>query len=87
MSHVLGTSRTRQIPIYVSPERHQHLSRTKTLHSFFRQLKSLTQEELMRFFVSHSLSLQFFDMALVDDGFSWLGSSASYNEARSMGQS
>lgn len=40
----------------------------------------------MRLFVSQNLPLQFFDMALVDDGFSWLGSSMSYHKARSMGQ-
>lgn len=48
-------------------------------NSFLSKLESLTKEELMRFFVSHNLSLQYFDMVLVDDGFSWLGSSTLYH--------
>ena len=46
---------------------------------FLRKLKSLTKEELMRLFVSYNLSPHYYDMAIVDDGFSWLGSSTSYH--------
>jgi hypothetical protein len=85
MLGAIGAFRTCKIPHYVSIGDSEIVAGL-TRRSFFSQLKSLTREELMRFFVSQSLSPQFLDMALIDDGFSWLGSSASYHEARSMGE-
>ena len=44
-----------------------------------KMLKSWTEEEPMRLFVSYDLSPRYHDMAIIDDGLSWLGSSTSYH--------